>query len=85
MSSDLYTSEIDSEKHGDLFLEMQVGGNLRITTQDPEIKKTEDRGSSCFTLPPTPEGWKEAENLIGALREWVNHTKELQGISEEKR
>lgn len=84
MSSDLYTSEIDSDTYGDLFLEMNVGGNLRITTQDPQIKKTEDRGSSCFTLPPTPEGWKEVENLIGALQEWMNHTKEIQGLSEEK-
>lgn len=77
MSSDLYTSEIDSEKHGDLFLEMIVGGTLRIVTVDYHE-------SASFSLPPTPEGWKEAENLIGALREWVNHTKELQGISEEK-
>ena len=77
MSADLYTSEIDSEKHGDLYLEMNVGGNLRIVALDPGI----DEGSACFTLPPTREGWKEAENLIGALREWVNHTKELQGVS----
>ena len=73
MSSDLYTSEIDSEKYGDLFLEMKVGGNLRIVSIDPGSE-----GSSCFTLPPTPEGWKEAENLIGALQEWVRNTKELE-------
>jgi hypothetical protein len=74
MSADLYTSEIDSEKHGDLYLEMAVGCNLRIVALDPGV----DQGSACFTLPATPEGWKEAENLIAALHEWVNHTKELE-------
>jgi len=73
MSSDLYASEIDSEKHGDLFLEMKVGGNLRMVFIDPGSE-----GSACFTLPPTPEGWREAENLIGALQEWVRNTKELE-------
>jgi hypothetical protein len=80
MSSDLYTSDIDSKKHGDLYLEMKVGGDLRIVTLDPGT----DQGSACFTLPPSPDGWKEAENLIGALREWVQHTKEIQGINEEE-
>lgn len=78
MSSDLYTSEIDSEKHGDLYLEMKARGDLRIVALDPGT----DRGSACFTLPSSPEGWKEAENLIGALREWMRHTKEIQGISD---
>jgi len=76
MSSDLYASEIDSEKHGDLFLEMKVGGNLRMVSIDPGSE-----GSACFTLPPNPEGWREAENLIAALHEWVNHTKELEGVT----
>ncbi len=71
MSSDLYTSEINSEKHGDLFLEMIADGTLRIVTVD-------HHESTSFSLPPASEGWKEAENLIGALREWVNHTKELE-------
>lgn len=39
MSADLYTSEIDSDVYGDLFLEMKVGGNLRIITQDPKSRK----------------------------------------------
>jgi len=78
MSSDLYTSEINSERYGDLFLEMKASGNLIITTQDPATKKQDDRLSSYFMIPPTPEGWKEAENLIGALQEWVKHTKELE-------
>lgn len=73
MSADLYTSEIDSEKHGDLFLEMIVDGTLRIVTVDYHE-------STSFSLPPTPEGWKEAENLIGALQEWVRKTKELQNV-----
>ena len=34
MSADLYTSEIDSEKYGDLFLELKVGGNLRFVLPD---------------------------------------------------
>lgn len=71
MSADLYTSEIDSDKCGDLFLEMKVDGNLRMVTLEPG-----NGGSACFTLPPTPEGWKEAQNLIGALQEWVRHTRE---------
>lgn len=79
MSSDLYTSHIDSDTYGDLYLEMNVGGNLRIVALDPGT----DQGSACFTLPPSPEGWKEAENLIGALREWVNRTKEIHGVSDE--
>jgi len=70
MSADLYTSEIDSEKYGDLFLEMKVTGYLFIKSL-----KNDEYGP--FSLPPTPEGWKEAENLIGALQEWVRHTKEL--------
>jgi len=72
MSTDLYTSEIDSKKYGDLFLEMKAGGNLRIVCTDSVQR------NGCFTLPPTPEGWKEAENLIGALQEWVRRTKELE-------
>ena len=76
MSADLYTSEIDTENHGDLFLEMGIGGNLRIVSIDPQSE-----GRACFTLPPIPEGWREAENLIGALQEWVNHTKELEGVT----
>lgn len=78
MSADLYTSEIDSDVHGDLYLEMNVRGDLRVVALDPGT----DQGSACFTLPPSPEGWKEAENLIGALREWVNHTKEIQCVSD---
>ena len=73
MSADLYTSEIDSEKHGDLFLAMKVGGNLRMSVLEPG----NGRGA-CFSLPPTPEGWTEAERIIGALQEWVRHTKELE-------
>jgi len=69
MSSDLYTSEIDSKKYGDLFLEMKVTGYLFIKSL-----KNDEYGP--FSLPPTPEGWKEAENLIGALQEWVRNTKE---------
>lgn len=72
MSADLYSSKIDSEEHGDLFLEMSVGGNLRMVAIDPG-----NSGSACFTLPPTLEGWKEAKNLIAALQEWVRHTQEI--------
>lgn len=72
MSSDLYASQIDPDGCGDLFLEMSVGGNLRIVALDRG-----SGGSACFSLPPTPEGWKEAENLIGALQEWVRHTQEI--------
>jgi len=76
MSSDLYTSEIDSDKYGDLFLEMKVEGNLRMVSLN-----SGNGGGACFTLPPNPEGWREAENLIAALHEWVNHTKELEGVT----
>lgn len=71
MRAELYTSEIDSEKHGDLFLEMFVDGTLRIVSVDYHE-------STSFSLPPTPEGWNEAENLIEALQEWVKHTKGLE-------
>ncbi len=74
MSADLYASEIDSDTYGDLFLEMNVGGNLRIIAIHPGIG-----GDGCFTLPPTPEGWKDAERLIGALQEWIRHTREVVG------
>jgi hypothetical protein len=57
---------------------MGIGGNLRIVSIDPQSE-----GSACFTLPPTPEGWKEAENLIAALQEWVRNTKEIQCVSDE--
>ena len=76
MSADLYTSEIDSEKHGDLFLEMIVDGTLRIVTVDYCCLDYHE--STSFSLPPSPEGWREAENLIGALQEWVRKTKELE-------
>jgi len=75
MSADLYTSEIDDDVYGTLFLEMKVGGNLRIIAYNPGTRDI----VACFTLPPNSEGWKEAENLIGALQEWVSHTKELEG------
>ncbi len=77
MSSYLYTSEIDSKKYGDLFLEMKVEGNLHIISMKPADKYS-DYDYGPFSLPPTPEGWKEAENLIGALQEWVRNTKELE-------
>ena len=73
MSADLYTSEIASEKHGDLWLEMYSTGLLRIVSISPASE-----GSACFSLPPTPEGWNEAERIIGALQEWIRHTKELE-------
>ena len=80
MSADLYSSEIDSKTYGDLYLEMKVRGDLRVVALDPGT----DQGSACFTLPPSPEGWKEAENLIEALREWVRHTREMAPMTGEK-
>jgi hypothetical protein len=74
MSSDLYTSEIDDDVYGTLCLEMPVHGNLRIIAYDPGNRDL----VGCVNLPPNPEGWKEAENLIGALQEWMRHTKELE-------
>lgn len=74
MSSDLYTSEIDSEKHGYLIVDLISSGFLRIVSG-----RGEEGNYGRFTLPPTPEGWKEAENLITALQEWVRHSKELEG------
>ena len=71
MSADLYTSEIDEKEHGYLIVDMIAAGFLRIVSARGE-------GYGRFTLPPTPEGWKEAENLIGALQEWVRNTKELE-------
>lgn len=79
MRSDLYTSNIDSDTYGDLFLEMVACGKLRIVAIGPG-----NEGGASFQIPPNPKGWQEAENLIVALREWVRHTKELQGINEEK-
>lgn len=81
MSADLYTSEIDSDKYGDMRLEMFASGLLKIVSINPASKALidpESEGIAQFSLPPTPEGWKEAENLIGALQEWVRHTKELE-------
>lgn len=74
MSADLYISEIDDDVYGTLCLEMPVGGNLRIIAYDPGNRDL----VGCVNLPPNPEGWNEAENLIVALQEWVNHTKELE-------
>ena len=74
MSADLYTSEIDDNIYGTLHLEMPVYGNLRIIAYDPGNRDL----VGCFNIPPIPEGWKEAENLIAALQEWVRHVKELE-------
>lgn len=82
MSADLFESTIDSEKYGDLMLEMKVGGNLRIITIDP-TKQGSIGTYICFTLPPNPDGWKETETLIGALQEWIRHTKEIFGNNHE--
>ena len=72
MSADLYLSELSEEVYGSLSLYMPVHGHLRCVINSPE----EVQESSCFTLPPNPDGWKEAEALISALQEWVRHTKE---------
>lgn len=72
MSADLYLSELDEKVYGSLSLHMPVHEHLRCVISSPE----ENQESSYFTLPPTPEGWKEAESLIAALQEWVRHTKE---------
>jgi hypothetical protein len=72
MSVDLYASEIDSKEYGKLYLDISLNGNLRIVS----INSTHS-GRSSFFLPPTSEGLKEAKSLIGALQEWVRHTKEL--------
>ena len=74
MSSDLYTSEIDDDVYGTLCLEMPVHGNLRIIAYDPGNRDL----VGCVNLPPNPEGWREAENIIVALQEWMRHTKELE-------
>ena len=74
MSADLYTSEIDDDVYGTLCLEMPVHGNLRIIAYDPGNRDL----VGCVNLPPNPEGWREAENLITALQEWVRKTKELE-------
>lgn len=71
MSADLYCSEIDENKHGALIVEMNAHNYLRIIAFDPGS----DEQTAAFSLPPNEEGWKEAENLISALQEWVNHSK----------
>jgi len=81
MSSDLYTSEIDSDEYGDMRLEMFASGLLKIVSINPASRALidpESEGIAHFSLPPTPEGWKEAENLIVALQKWVKHAKELE-------
>ncbi len=76
MNTELYESTIDPELHGDLTLQMNTGGNLRITITDP-TKHGSIGTYTCFTLPPNSQGWSEVENLICSLQEWVKHTKEL--------
>lgn len=76
MSSDLYTSSIPSDVFEKLKMRITEGGYLDL---EIEVKQIDGDTDSCsFYIPPTPEGWKEAENLIGALQEWVKHTKELE-------
>lgn len=74
MSADLYISEIEETKHGFISVKMNAHGVAFITVGDPYHSES----YSTFNIPPTPEGWKEATNLIGALQEWVRHTKELE-------
>ena len=78
MSADLYISDIDEERSGSLLLKMNASGHLFITSLDKHIGNSTPHELGTFSLPPTPEGWKEVENLIGALQEWVRHTKELE-------
>jgi hypothetical protein len=74
MSSDLYTSQINDDIYGTLTAEMSVHGNLRMIAYDPGSRDL----VASFNLPPTFEGWNEAENLMKALQEWILHTKEMQ-------
>ena len=75
MSADLFTSEIDEKEYGTISIEMRANGLLEIVIFG---KDSPNEDCQKFLLPPTEEGWKEATNLIGALQEWVNHTKELE-------
>ena len=72
MSADLYTSEIDESRHGFLSIEMNVHDYLTIVVGDPSSHET-----AAFNLPANEEGWKEVENIISSLQEWVRHSKEM--------
>ena len=73
MSTDLYCSQIDENKHGALTVEMNVHKYLRIIAFDPGG----DEQTAVFSLFPNEEGWKEAEYLISALQEWIIHSKPI--------
>lgn len=77
MNKQIYKSNI-SGVHGELLVYLKKtedpydNGYLEICTIDP---MSGDGGS--FTLPCTSEGFKEAENVINILQEWMRDAKQF--------
>ena len=73
MSSE-FLEDIDFDSNGcTVSLEMYSNGCAFLHAGD-----FEDRG--FYNLLPNEIGWKNAEKIISALRSWIEHTKELQGV-----
>lgn len=74
MSAELYSSEISEDDCGSIIIEMNVNNHLIITAHS-----SNNRDIANFILPPISEGYKEAENVVRALQEWIRHSR---GIKE---
>jgi hypothetical protein len=72
MSVNLYVSGLAEDIYDALTLNMPASGHLNFTPYNPQ----DPQERATFTLPPNPDGWREAEALIAALQEWIRHTKE---------
>lgn len=75
MSTNFFKSNI-SGVCGELYMNITEDKELKIETEDP---CSGDWGA--FTLPPTPEGVKEAESIIAALNKWVDNINNLKSIN----
>ena len=72
MSSD-FLEDIDDDEHGyNVLLSMNVYRHAFLTVSGPI---SEEDNSATYHLEPNETGWKNAEKIISALREWVEHSK----------
>lgn len=70
MSSD-FLEDIDEDENGStVLLNMEIGGDAFLT-----IMGSED--SNDYHFAPNDIGWRNAEKIVAAINEWIEHTKEI--------
>jgi hypothetical protein len=84
MSSD-YLEDVKDHKGNSIHLQMRARGFAELITfeadelcEDQIIVKKEGE-IVRFELFPDEKGWKNAETIADALKDWIQHTKRLTG------